>query len=100
MLINPFLLNYYVHLKERLALSDLTMNHAILIHEKVLKSKIKNSLDPFTLASSCVYFASKYRDTPRTLKQVNIAGGISRKDIARCYRLLIKNNDTIGFMIP
>ena len=99
-MLDPFLLNYYVHLKDGLALSDLTMNHAILIHEKVLKSKIKNGLDPLTLASSCVYFVSKYRDTPRTLKQVNMVGGISRRDIARCYRLLIKNNNTIGFMIP
>ena len=94
------ILNYYGRLREGLALSDLTMNHAILIHEKVLNSKFRNGFDPFVLASSCVYIASKYRDTPRTLKQVNTVGGIARKDIARCYRLLRKNNTEIGFVLP
>ena len=94
------ILNYYVSLREGLALSDLTMNHAILIHDKVLNSKFGDRFDSFVLASSCIYLASRYRDTPRTLKQVNTVGGITRKDIARCYRLLRKNNSEIGFILP
>ena len=93
------ILNYYARLREGLALSNLTMNHAILIHEKVLNSKFGDGFDPFILASSCIYIASRYRDTPRTLKQVNTVGGITRKDIARCYRLLIRNNAEIGFTV-
>ena len=94
------ILNYYGRLREGLALSDLTMNHAMLIHEKVLNSKFGDRFDPFVLASSCIYLTSRYRDTPRTLKQVNIIGGIARKDIARGYRLLRKNNTEIGFILP
>lgn len=94
------ILNYYGRLREGLALSDLTINHAMLIHEKVLNSKFRNGFDPFVLASSCVYIASKYLDTSRTLKQVNTIGGIARKDIARCYRLLRKNSTEIDFVLP
>ncbi len=97
---DPSILNYYDRLREGLALSDLTMNHAILIHEKVLNSKFEDGLEPFILASSCIYIASKYRNTPRNLKQVSAIGGITRKDIARCYRLLIRNSAKIGFIVP
>lgn len=99
-MLDSIILNYYARLKEGLALSDLTMNHAILMHEKVLNHKLGKNLEPFVLASSCIYMISKYRNTPRKLKQLSEIGGMTRKDIARYYRILVRNNVEMNINIP
>ena len=40
-----------------------------------------------------MYAACRDTETPRILKDVEIAANIKRKDIARCYRLLVKELD-------
>jgi len=40
--------------------------------------------------ASALYAACRDTETPRYLKEVEQAANIKRKDIARCYRLLIK----------
>ena len=99
-MLDSTILNYYARLKEGLALSDLTMNHTVLIHEKVLSHNLGKKLEPFLLASSCIYLASKYRNTPRKLKQLSDIGGMTRKDIAQYYRILVKNRVEMDITIP
>ncbi len=43
--------------------------------------------------ASALYAACRDTATPRNLKDVEIAANIKRKDIARCYRLLVKELD-------
>jgi transcription initiation factor TFIIB len=43
--------------------------------------------------ASALYAACRDTETPRNLKDVEQAANIKRKDIARCYRLLIKELD-------
>ena len=45
------------------------------------------------LMASALYAACRDTETPRNLKDVEIAANIKRKDIARCYRLLVKELD-------
>ena len=42
------------------------------------------------LMASALYAACRDTATPRNLKDIEIAANIKRKDIARCYRLLVK----------
>ena len=43
--------------------------------------------------ASALYAACRDTETPRNLKDVEQAANIKRKDIARCYRLLVKELD-------
>jgi len=43
--------------------------------------------------ASALYAACRDTETPRNLKDVEQAANIKRKEIARCYRLLIKELD-------
>src|SRR3989337_2829065 len=43
--------------------------------------------------AAALYAACRDTATPRNLKDVEIAANIKRKDIARCYRLLVKELD-------
>lgn len=92
--------DYYVHLRSGLALSDYTMNYAMLIHEKILKTNFSRGNLPSVIASTCTYIASKHSENFRTLKIISNIGNVQRKDIARYYRLLLKNHNEIGFVPP
>ena len=92
--------NYYARLKSDLVLSDFVINYAVVIHEKILETRFGNGRDPFLVALTCIYTASKHSEIPQTLKEVSFAGHFQRKDIARCYRLFLKNRDEIGFVKP
>ncbi|WP_420710235.1 cyclin family protein [Nitrosopumilus sp.] len=94
------LLNYYARLKSDLALSNFVINYAVVIHEKILEIRFGNGRDPFLIALTCIYTASKHSEVPRTLKEVSLVGNFQRKDIARCYRLFLKNRAEIGFVKP
>ena len=93
-------LEYYERLRSGLALSDYTVNYALLIHEKVLKNNFSRGNLPSVIASACIYIASKHSENFRTLKAVSNIGNAERKDIARCYRLFLKNHEEIGFVKP
>jgi len=42
------------------------------------------------IAAASLYAACRYSETPRTLKEVSAASRIRKKDVARCYRLLLR----------
>ena len=92
--------NYYAKLKYELQLSDLQISYAKSIHAKFLKTSFSNGRDPCVVATSCLYLACRITYDPRTIKAISEVGQTPRKDIARCYRLLVKNHDQIGFVLP
>ena len=94
------LLEYYVKLRYELLISERIIQDAIIIHEKILETRFAQGKDPFLIATVCIYISSKSSEIPRTLKEVSFAGKIPRVNIARCYRLFLKNHDEIGFEIP
>ena len=42
------------------------------------------------LVAAALYAACRDTETPRTLKDIANASNIKKKDVARCYRLLIR----------
>jgi len=77
-------------LKTKLALSDAVIEKTAYIYRKALdKGLVRGRSIPGLIAAS-LYAACRNTETPRTLTDVANGINIKRKDIARCYRLLLR----------
>jgi transcription initiation factor TFIIB len=80
-------------LKDKLAISDAVIEKAAYIYRKALdKGLVRGRSIPGLIAAS-LYAACRNTETPRTLTDVANGINIKRKDIARCYRLLLRELD-------
>ena len=77
-------------LKDKLAISDAVIEKAAYIYRKALDKGLVRGRSISALMASALYAACRDTETPRNLKDVEQAANIKRKDIARCYRLLVK----------
>ena len=82
-------------LKDKLAISDSVMEKAAYIYRKALEKGLVRGRSISALIAAALYAACRDTATPRTLKDVGEAGNIKRKDIARCYRLLVKELELV-----
>ena len=80
-------------LKDKLAISDAVIEKAAYIYRKALEKGLVRGRSISALMASALYAACRDTATPRNLKDVEHAANIKRKDIARCYRLLVKELD-------
>jgi len=80
-------------MKEKLSLSDTVVEKAAYIYRKALEKKLVRGRSISALISSALYAACRQSGTPRTLKEVSSAINITRKDLAVCYRLIVKELD-------
>ena len=77
-------------LKDRLAVGDAVIENAAYICRNALEKDLTRGRSISALVASALYVACKNTETPRTLKDMEQASNIKRKDIARCYRLLLR----------
>jgi transcription initiation factor TFIIB len=77
-------------LKDKLAVGDAVIEKAAYIYRKALEKGLVRGRSISALIASALYAACRDTETPRTLKDIGIASNIKRKDIARCYRLLLR----------
>tara|TARA_B100001123_G_scaffold110388_1_gene128460 strand:- start:4448 stop:5224 length:777 start_codon:yes stop_codon:yes gene_type:complete len=77
-------------LKDKLAISESVVEKAAYIYRKALDKGLQRER---ALMAACVYVVCRDTDTPHSLKEVEIAADIKRKDIAKCYRLLVRELD-------
>ena len=77
-------------LKDKLAVGDPVIEKAAYIYRKALGKRLVKGHSISALIASALYAACRDTETPRTLKDVGLASNIKRKDIARCYRLLLR----------
>ncbi len=80
-------------LKDKLAISDAVIEKSAYIYRKALDKGLVRGRSISALMASALYAACRDTETPRNLKDVEQAANIKRKDIARCYRLLVKELD-------
>ena len=80
-------------LKDKLVISDAVIEKAAYIYRKALDKGLVRGRSISALMASALYAACRDTETPRNLKDVELAANIKRKDIARCYRLLVKELD-------
>jgi transcription initiation factor TFIIB len=80
-------------LKDKLAISSITLERAAYIYRKALEKKLVRGRSISAMIVSSLYAACRETEIPRTLKDFAIASNVKRKDISRCYRLLHKELD-------
>ncbi|MEM0118308.1 MAG: transcription initiation factor IIB [Conexivisphaerales archaeon] len=80
-------------LADKLSISDVVVERAAYIYRKALERGLVRGRSISALIAASVYAACRATETPRTLKDVTAASSVKKKDIARCYRLLLRELD-------
>jgi len=80
-------------MKDKLALSDAVIEKAAYIYRKASDKKLARGRSITTLIAASLYAACRDTETPRTLNDITVAINIKRKDLALCYRMLVKELD-------
>src|SRR3990170_1115251 len=84
-------------LKYKLAVGDAVIEKAAYIYRKALDKGLVRGRSISALIAASLYAACRDTETPRTLKDIGHSSNIKRKDIARCYRLLLRE---LGLKMP
>jgi len=64
--------------------------NSAVVYRKALDSGLVRGRSIAAIAAASLYAACRSAETPRTLKEVAGASRIKKKDVARCYRLLLR----------
>ncbi len=78
---------------DKLSLSDEIIERAAYIYRKALERGLIRGRSITEMMAASLYAACRNSEIPRTLKDVANVANISKKDLARSYRLLLKEMD-------
>jgi len=77
-------------MKEKLSLSESIVEKAAYIYRKALEKKLVRGRSIPSLIAASLYAACREVGTPRTIKEVSSSIDIRRRDLAVCYRMLLR----------
>jgi transcription initiation factor TFIIB len=80
-------------LSDKLSVSESVIEKAAYIYRKALERGLVRGRSISAIIAASLYAACRDRETPRTLKDLAVVSNVKKKDIARCYRLLLKEMD-------
>ncbi|HZW55700.1 MAG TPA: TFIIB-type zinc ribbon-containing protein [Nitrososphaerales archaeon] len=80
-------------LAEKLNVSDSVIEKAAYIYRKAIERKLIRGRSISGLIAASLYAAFRNTETPRTLKDVASVANLKKKDLARSYRLLLREMD-------
>jgi len=83
-------LNELNGLKDKLTLSANVLEKAAYLYRKALEKKLVRGRSISTMIAASLYVACRDTETPRTIKDIADAANVKRKDISRCYRLMVR----------
>jgi transcription initiation factor TFIIB len=66
---------------------------AAIVYRKALDKALVRGRAIAAITAASLYAACRMSETPRTLKDISAASRIRKKDVARCYRLLVRELD-------
>jgi transcription initiation factor TFIIB len=84
-------------LSGKVSISPSLKEKAALIYRKALEKGLVRGRSINAITSAALYAACRESGTPRTLRDIADASLVDRKDLARCYRLLIQE---LHFAMP
>lgn len=76
---------------DKLHISSNIKERAAVIYRKALDSGLVRGRSISAIAAASLYAACRITQTPRTLREITYQSPIDKKDIARCYRLMLKD---------
>jgi len=77
-------------LKDKLTLSANVLEKAAYLYRKVLEKKLVRGRSISAMIAASLYAACRDTETPRTLRDIAGAANVKRKEISRCYRLMLR----------
>jgi len=80
-------------LNDKLALSDMVIEKTAYIYRKAEEEGLTRGRSIISLLAASVYSACRDTETPRTLKEIANSCNTKKKEIAKCYRSLIRELD-------
>jgi transcription initiation factor TFIIB len=80
-------------LKDKLALSDALIENTAYIYRKAIDKGLARGRSITGLVAAALYAACRDNGTPRTLHDVSSAINIKKKEVSRCYRLILRELD-------
>lgn len=80
-------------LSDKLAIPSAIKEKAAVIYRKALDEGLVRGRSIAAIAAASLYAACRLTGTPRNLREISEASLVSRKDVARCYRLLLRELD-------
>src|SRR5947209_12585794 len=78
---------------EKLTVSEAITERAAYIYRKCLERGLVRGRSITAMMAGSLYAACRDMEVPRTLKDVAAVSNVKRKDLARSYRLLLKELD-------
>ena len=84
-------------LSGKVSISPSLKEKAALIYRKALEKGLVRGRSINAITSAALYAACRESGTPRTLRDIAEASLVDRKDVARCYRLLLQE---LRFSMP
>ncbi len=76
---------------DKLHIASNIKERAAVIYRKALDSGLVRGRSISAIAAASLYAACRITQTPRTLREISGQSPMERKDIARCYRLMLKD---------
>jgi len=77
-------------LSDKLHIPSSVKEKGALVYRRALDKGLVRGRSISAIAAASLYAACRFTETPRTLKEVAEASLIKKRDIARCYRLLLR----------
>ncbi len=77
-------------MKDKLGISNAIVEKSAYIYRKAIENGLVRGRSIAALMGATLYAACRDSETPRTLRDIAENTNIKRKEIARCYRLLVK----------
>ena len=85
--------NELYKLKDKLSLSEVTIEKTAYIYRKAVENNLIRGRSIPALLGASLYAACREAETPRTLRDIESASNVRRKELARCYRMLLEKLD-------
>lgn len=77
-------------LKDKLNLSSSIIELAAYIYRKAVENKLIRGRMISSILAASLYTACRYTQTPRTIRDVSKTMNLPRKEVTKCYRLLLR----------
>ncbi|PRD32683.1 UNVERIFIED_CONTAM: TfIIB [Trichonephila clavipes] len=82
------------NMADRINLPKTIMDRANSLFKQVHDGKTLKGRSNDAIASSCVYIACRQEGVPRTFKEICAVSKVSKKEIGRCFKLILKALET------
>ncbi|HLN88828.1 MAG TPA: HTH domain-containing protein, partial [Candidatus Binatia bacterium] len=80
-------------LSSKVSISPSIKEKAAVIYRKALDKRLVRGRSISSIAAAALYAACRKTGAPRTLREISEASLVDKKDVARCYRLLLHKLD-------